>query len=394
MDLTLPAGLTPGDFMSEYWHRRPLFMPQALAGVEPPLSADELAGLACEPEVESRLVLERGGAYPWEVRHGPFPEDAFRDLPRSHWTLLVQDVDKHLPGAAALLEPFRFVPDWRFDDLMVSYAADQGSVGPHIDEYDVFLIQVRGQRRWRIHTRPVADDAFIPGLDLRLLPEFEPEEDWLTQPGDVLYLPPRVAHWGVAQGECMTCSVGFRAPGLRELAQSWTDTLVEHAIPAAHYRDPRSSPPRAGAEIPEAVVAQFEHLFAPLRHQDPDLLRQWLGRFLTEPKENLQLEPAAHPLSGAQIRRALLRGGCLWRHPYTRFAFVRGSGRQDWLCVNGEAIPCPQGMHNFLRRITDRRQLCREDLRPWLDRPPFPDLLARLHDLGALVWDAGPLEHE
>ena len=386
MRLNLPPDLDPARFMSDYWQQRPLFIPQGLAGIAPPLSADELAGLACEPEVEARLILERGGRRPWEVRHGPFDEGAFQDLPETHWTLLVQDVDKHLPRSAAFLDPFRFVPDWRFDDLMVSYAADQGSVGPHIDEYDVFLVQVQGTRRWRIHTRPVADDEFIPDLDLRLLPRFEAEQEWLARPGDVLYLPPRVAHWGIAEGECMTCSVGFRAPALRELAHDWAETLVEETIPASHYRDPARNQTAIGAEIPEAVVGQFQQLLAPLQHPRPDLLRRWLGCFLTEPKVNLQPEPPVDHLDGAGLRERLLQGHCLVHHPYARFAFIRGYDRDDWLCANGEALPCPQGHQNFLRRITGRRELCREDLRPWLSEPRLLDLLAHLYNLGALAW--------
>ncbi len=177
--LTFPAELTADSFLRDFWQKRPLLMPGGLAGYRSPLTAEELAGLACEEEIESRIVLEKDGDKPWEGRTGPFSEADFSSLPDSHWTLLVQDVDKHIDEVADLLEPFRFIPDWRLDDIMISYAVDQGSVGPHIDDYDVFLIQVEGQRRWLVDSRPGDESNHIPGLDLRILPQITPDNEWL-----------------------------------------------------------------------------------------------------------------------------------------------------------------------------------------------------------------------
>ena len=171
--------------------------------------------------------MERGGRTPWELRRGPFTEEDFLELPETHWTLLVSDVEKQAPDMAALIEPFRFVPDWRIDDLMISYAPEHGTVGPHVDDYDVFLLQALGQRRWQISTQPVDPDNFLPDTELRIMDEFEPVQDWVLEPGDLLYLPPKVAHHGVALGPCMTCSIGFRAPLHSDMVGRYVDFLME-----------------------------------------------------------------------------------------------------------------------------------------------------------------------
>jgi 50S ribosomal protein L16 3-hydroxylase len=382
MKLRFPHDLDPDRFLRDYWQRRPLLMRQALPGYRTPLSPDELAGLACEPEVESRLVLERDGERPWEARHGPFDDGDFAALPRSHWTLLVQDLDKHLPEAAALLEPFRFLPDWRVDDVMISYAADQGSVGPHVDDYDVFLVQALGRRRWRIHTRPVDPDRCIPGLDLRILPEFEAQQDWLLEPGDVLYLPPNVAHWGIAEGdECMTCSVGFRAPAWRDMAQSWCDALIERRMPAGRYLDPPLRPQQESAEIRPEVFERVARQMEQLARDEPALMQEWLGRHLTETKDNLQTVAAQPPLSPAEFTVELERHGRLLRSGYARLAFSRGD-RVNRLFANGRCHELHPGHVGFLHAITQERSIHAGYLAPWLAEPECLDVLCRLYNDG------------
>ncbi len=290
--LRFPKGLDAQRFLDEYWQQKPLLLRQALPGFDCQLQADELAGLACEEETESRLVLEKGGRTPWETRHGPFSEGDFRQLPESHWTLLVQDVDKHVPEVSQLLEYFRFLPDWRLDDVMVSYAADQGSVGPHSDDYDVFLYQAQGRRRWKLHYQPISEEDYIPDLDLRILPEFQAEEEWLLEAGDMLYLPPNLAHWGVAEGECMTCSVGFRAPSYQELVSAWCDELLDYRVTPGRYRDPPLQPQLASAEIQPAAIAEIHQLLQRFLDADLEWQRSWFGRYITETKQNLQVEPA------------------------------------------------------------------------------------------------------
>src|SRR4051812_20292918 len=199
--------VTPAQFLKQYWQKKPLLVRGAFPGFRDPVTPDQLAGLALEDDVDSRLVMERGGKKPWEVTLGPQRAAKLRGLPRSHWTLLVQGVDRYVPGVAALLEPFRFIPDWRVEDIMISFAPQAGTVGPHIDSYDVFLIQGQGRRRWQLD--PAAGGALRPGLDLRILKQFTAKQDWVLEPGDMLYLPPDLAHHGTALEDCLTYSVGF-----------------------------------------------------------------------------------------------------------------------------------------------------------------------------------------
>ena len=201
--LRLPQGLDGETFLRDYWQKQPLLMPAALPTQSFTLTPDELAGLACEPQFESRLILEDEEGL-WEVRQGPFAEADFAALPESHWTLLVQDVDKYVSDTVSLIEAFDVVPDWRIDDVMISYATDRGGVGPHSDAYDVFLMQASGRRRWRISDRHYAESDLLPGIDQRILARFHTAQEWVLEPGDVLYLPPGVAHWGTAEGPCMT----------------------------------------------------------------------------------------------------------------------------------------------------------------------------------------------
>ena len=216
-----------------------------MPGFTAPITADELAGLALEPYVESRIIERDGGEY--RLHHGPFDEAAFnRQLP---WTLLVQAVDHWLPEVAALRQLVSFLPGWRIDDVMVSYAGDGGSVGPHYDNYDVFLLQGEGCRRWRVGQWCGEDEPLVPHGELRILARFEEQADYLLEPGDILYLPPRVAHWGIAEGECTTFSIGFRAPRINDMVSRWADDALAQIEPALFYTDPSSEPVTRAGEI-------------------------------------------------------------------------------------------------------------------------------------------------
>lgn len=386
--INYPQGLNHASFLRRYWQRQPLLLHNALPGYRCPLAPDELAGLACEPEVESRIVLERHGKTPWELRQGPFDDADFAALPASHWTLLVQDVDKWLPEMAELLEPFRFLPDWRVDDLMVSYAADQGSVGPHFDEYDVFLFQARGRRRWQIHSRPVQESDCIPGLDLRILPEFTPEQEWVLEPGDLLYLPPRVAHWGVAQGDdCMTCSIGFRAPSWGEMLGSWNDFLIAEQVQQQRYRDPPLTSQTASAEITPGVMTDLHRQFSQLLAPKTDALERWFGSFVTESKAALQVIPPEQPLDCADFLNRFRQQGLLYRHPFARMVFLQAESGNAYLFVNGETFRMtgPQGA--FLHALTQQHQLHFGYLAEYLDQAECSNLLCELYQRGYLEFD-------
>lgn len=395
--LRFPEGLDVSGFLTRYWQRRPLLMRQALPGFENPLPADELAGVACEPDVEARIVLERAGeglekAF-WEVRYGPFDAAQFASLPPSHWTLLVQDVDKHIPEIGALLERFDFVPRWRIDDIMVSYAEDQGSVGPHVDDYDVFLIQAEGCRRWRITTDPDAPRALVPGLELRILQQFEADQEWLLRPGDVLYLPPGVPHWGIAEGPCQTWSVGLRSPHWRELADDWLAQVAEWLTPKGRWRDQRHSPPADPAELDaETLLAMRAGVEAGVASASAADFQAWLGAWLTEPKLNLELVPVEPPWSVAELlafieaQRGVERDG----RSQILFAAPQAEGEPAMLFANGICHRLTGELLPLLSILANRRTLGLETLRPWLGRAEVARLLTDLFNAGHFRRCDGP----
>ena len=267
-------------FLQEYWQQKPLLIRQALTGYISPISPDELAGLALEEEVESRLVV--GGVNKWSLRHGPFTEQDFLDLPQQDWTLLVQAVDLWVPQMQQLLELFAFLPPWRLDDVMVSFACPGGSVGPHFDQYDVFLLQVEGTRRWQIGGQCDGSTPLKSDCQIRVLESFSSREEWLLEPGDMLYLPPGIAHWGVAESECLTYSIGFRSPNIADLLADLAVELMAQGYDA-HYRDPAMSQALAGPDIAQAFVAQAKQQLWQAIDND-DLIGDWFARFMTAPK--------------------------------------------------------------------------------------------------------------
>ena len=289
--LALLGGLTPAQFMTRHWQKKPLLVRAALPGFTPLLSRAELFALAGRDEVESRLVSRSGGK--WQFRRGPVARRALPPLARPDWTLLVQGVDLHHQPAHELLAQFRFVPQARLDDLLISYAADGGGVGPHFDSYDVFLLQAQGRRRWRIGRQD--DLSLVPDVPLKILANFEPEAQYVLDPGDLLYLPPRYAHDGIAQGECQTYSIGFRSPAGGELARDLLQRLSEDAAEAAGdrvYRDPSQAATQTPGAIP-APLQQFAQAALAAALKDPGALERALGESLTEPKPTVWFEGAA-----------------------------------------------------------------------------------------------------
>lgn len=276
--LTQLGELSIEEFLRDYWQQKPLLVRQAFPNFQSPLSSNELAGLACDTDT-ARLVLEKGGSNPWEVRHGPLRKKDFNKLPATHWTLLVNDIEKLLPEFAEIIEPFRFIPDWRIDDLMISYAVDGGSVGPHVDAYDVFLLQAQGKRHWQISHQACAEDNFIPDIDLRIMREFVAEAEWTLEPGDMLYLPPDVPHYGVAVGECMTYSIGFRAPSRADLLEDLLGQILEQPAMQERFRDPKR---RLQANPTNLAEDDLERLTAFVLEVLPDreAIRRWLRETL------------------------------------------------------------------------------------------------------------------
>ncbi|MGB0865798.1 MAG: cupin domain-containing protein, partial [Granulosicoccaceae bacterium] len=334
-----PDGLTAERFIAEYWQQKPLYIPQAFPGFENPLPADELGGLACDPDVASRLLIESKGERPWELRHGPFEPELFDWLGEDGWALLVGDLDKVLPEFRHWLNPFRFIPDWRIDDLMASFAPPGGSVGPHFDHYDVFLWQVDGTRTWHIGPEPEGGYRLIPGLDIKVIESPQFTQSIAVLPGDLLYLPPGYLHHGVAETPCITWSVGFRAPTASDLANGWTDEATQSLADAAPLRDPAFTAQSNPGEISQDARDRLRHAVAEALANGDTRFDRWLGKHLTDRAADLQLNTDN---DGPSLITALACGkASLERRADIRFAYQRIAG-SCYLYAGGHEYEVPE----------------------------------------------------
>lgn len=367
--IRFPNGIDHEGFLRDYWQKRPLLMRAAISPDSFPLAPDELAGLACETEFESRLIIERSPA-DWQVKHGPFDDNTFAALPESHWTLLVQDVDKFVPEVTELIDLFDFVPSWRIDDIMISYATDQGGVGPHTDAYDVFLMQAQGKRRWRLSNKAYSESDLIPGLEQRILSSFDTDEEWVLEPGDVLYLPPGMAHWGIAEGECMTYSLGFRAPSQQELAVDWFQHLVDRSSRERLF-GPSDLDPHALSRITPGAVDAVANLLAALPQNDSAAFALWLGDHLTEPKEQFSIEPPEQPWTLADLRASLNDGSGLIRHPCARLAWQALPTDEIAMFFQGEHKTLSTTEQPLVASICAHRHLDAAMVQAWIDTSPL-----------------------
>ncbi|EKT4523401.1 cupin domain-containing protein [Pseudomonas putida] len=377
--LQLLGGLTAREFLRDYWQKKPLLVRQAFPDFESPLDPDELAGLALEEEVESRLVLEHGER-PWELRRGPFAEDSFADLPARDWTLLVQAVDQFVPEVAELLEHFRFLPSWRIDDVMVSFAAPGGSVGPHFDNYDVFLLQGHGKRNWKIGQMCDSDSPLIEHADLRILADFEQSNEWTLEPGDMLYLPPRLAHYGVAEDDCLTYSVGFRAPSAAEVLTHFTDFLSQFLPEEERYSDADAQPASDPHQIQHDALDRLKALLA--EHMgDERLLLTWFGQFMTEPRYPELV--SGEELSEDDLIDSLEQGAILIRNPSARLAWSEVDDNL-LLFASGQSRLLSGHLRELLKLVCAADALHIENLVQWLEDEEGLTLLCQLVKQGSL----------
>lgn len=337
--LTHLGNLSIEKFLSHYWQKRPLLIPNAFSTL-PQIDPDELAGYALDEDIESRLFIEKphqsGNALKskWQVICGPLSDDVFGQLPESHWTLLVQAVDCLLPELQRLKEQFYFLPSWRVDDIMVSHASDQGSVGPHFDYYDVFLIQAEGARTWHIGQTCDSDTPLRTDTDCKILTDFDICETWQVTPGDVLYLPPGVAHWGIAEGSSTTYSVGFRAPSHGDLLLDLSQEMAVHWSPDKRFGDPDLKPRAAHGEIQPDDMAKMRSMLQELG-QDSALLTDWFGRYITQrSRDTVTYEPPRE------------RDGPLLS-PATRLAFSTQAGH-PLLFADGKSLHCSEALARYL----------------------------------------------
>ncbi|WP_047539617.1 cupin domain-containing protein [Methylotenera versatilis] len=357
--LTLLGGLTPSEFLAEYWQKKPLLIKKAIPDFTGLLSPDDLAGLSCEDEVQSRIAQIKGKK--WVLRNGPFDDTDFSQLPHKDWTLLVQSVNHYLPEAADLLAQFDFIPHARLDDLMVSYAPDGGGIGAHVDSYDVFLLQGSGRRNWKVSNQK--DLTLIEDAPLKILKNFESEQEWTLEAGDMLYLPPQIAHWGTAVGEnCMTYSIGFRAPKVQELTHEFLSYLQDNLSIKSSlkntdnllYTDPDLQLQNHPAEISATMLNQVSDMLQKITW-DKQHVADFLGKYLTEPKPVVFFEPA-RKLSKKQflanLQQKTLRLDLKSQLLFTNNVFY----------LNGEKLPIENGLIETMQDFADNRYLSKTAL--------------------------------
>ncbi len=374
-------------FLAQYWQKKPLFIPAAFNDLIPPLSADELAGLACEEGVNARLVLEHSGSdaqtSPWSVEYGPFDEARFARLPESSWSLLVSDIENLLPEAAEIIRKFRFIPDWRIDDLMISYAPPGGSVGPHTDNYDVFLIQLTGQRQWQISEH--YDNTLLENTDLSILQGFNAEHTWITNPGDMLYLPPNVAHHGIALKDCMTASVGFRAPALNAMAHDYADSIASKIDDTELYTDADLKQQTYPAEISAEAIEKIKNILTKKLMPTEESVRTWLGEYVSQLHCNRLDLPEQLFTQFTEFKQAL-KSHHLSRASGSRFLFTclpdSESEYEVKLFVDGQSYLSPS--IEFVTTLCDP-EINQERLLELSNNNDSQQLLLELYNLGALI---------
>ena len=335
--MSAPLGdFSPEQFLQEYWQKKPCLIRQAVTGFEPLLDGDDLAGLACEEMAESRLVKGTVGAADWTVAHGPFSEEDFSALPDENWTLLVQDVEKHYAPLQALMQQFSFIPNWRLDDLMISYAATGGSVGPHTDQYDVFLLQAEGRRRWQI-ARSFSPEL-LEGCPLNVLQQFTFEQEWVLEPGDMLYLPPNVAHLGIALEPGMTWSIGARAPSGADLLQGLGEWLAFSDDEGGRYSDPDLEAALCAGEINAKALQGLRRLML-ARIEKSESLDNYLAAFMSRFRLAHEPAPAPETIRPEDLLNQLKEGVKLFRNPWTRLTWVKNP-QGARLYAAGQAHDC------------------------------------------------------
>ncbi|MBD9579489.1 cupin domain-containing protein [Pseudomonas sp. PDM23] len=382
--LQLLGGISADEFLRDYWQKKPLLVRQAIPEFKSPLDPDELAGLALEEMIESRIVLEHGDS-PWELRRGPFQEDTFSQMPERDWTLLVQAVDQFIPEVAELLEHFKFLPSWRIDDVMISYAAPGGGVGPHFDNYDVFLLQGHGRRRWKVGQTCDASSPMLPHADLRILAEFEESADWVLEPGDMLYLPPRVAHYGIAEDDCMTYSVGFRAPSAAEVLTHFTDFLAQFLSDEERYSDAGMAAMKGDFDQHQIQRDALDRLKNLLQEHmsDERLLLTWFGQFMTEPRYPELV--AGEEIEEDDLTAAIEDGEVLIRNPSARMAWSEVDVGL-LLFASGQTVVLPEKLRDLLKLVCSAESLHEGNLGQWLADDDGRKLIGELIKQGSLEF--------
>ena len=381
--LEILGGISAEVFLRDYWQKKPLLIRQAIPNFVSPLDGNDLAGLSLEELVESRIVLEHGET-PWQLRQGPFTEETYSTLPERDWTLLVQAVDQFSPEVAEVLEHFKFLPSWRIDDVMISFAVPGGSVGPHYDNYDVFLLQAEGQRQWKVGQICSAESLLLEHPDLRILNDFQQTEEWTLEPGDMLYLPPRLAHWGIAQTDCMTWSVGFRAPSSAEVLTHYADFVARFLPDEQRYTDADMTPVSNPSYIRTEDIQRLRQLINE-QLDDDRMLLTWFGQYMTEPRYPELFIPS--DIDGDSLQTALHEGAVFTRNPTARLAWSHiqlDTEPATIFFVSGNSRILSDHLVALLDLLCNADAIHIDNLAPWLNDAEATTLICELIKQGSL----------
>lgn len=383
-DLQLNPGFDINDFLGNYWQKKPLYIPQLFSGFEDPISPEELAGLAMEADCESRLV-EGNNPEDWAVSHGPFAEDRFTSLPQEAWTLLVQAVDQWNEPVYELKQLFKFLPQWRLEDIMVSFAAHGSGVGPHFDYYDVFLVQGSGQRKWQVGPKYTAKSKTKNCSGLSILGEFEVTDEYLLQSGDALYIPPQYGHWGTSIQRSLCYSIGCRAPSTAEILEGFSDFLIDRCPTEDRYTDPNPAIPIKPGEITvESLTPSFHRVVELLENKENYI--QWFGQYATRPKYQGLIEPAQEQFKEPGILEALKDGAVIAVNPSSRLSFhIAEADGATLLFVDGETIHLAPELSWYGELLCRATEIHKEDLAKITAVPAALEQTAHLLNQGSLI---------
>ena len=364
------------EFLATYWQKKPVVIRQGFTGFTDPITPDELAGLAMENETDSRLVSQEGDK--WQVAHGPF--ESFDHLGETHWSLLVQAVNHWHAPSAALMTPFRALSDWRMDDLMVSFSVPGGGVGPHLDQYDVFIIQGSGRRRWRVGNN-VRMEQHCPHPDLLQVEPFEAIIDEVLEPGDIVYIPPGFPHEGYSLENALNYSVGFRAPSGKELLSSFADYMLANELGTHRYSDPDLQLRDQPSQILSGETDRIRQMMTDLINE-PATFSQWFGEFISQSRHELDVAPPEPPYQPDEVLEALQQG-----EPLTRLGGLRVLVSSDTVFINGESLNSawPDALH----ALANKPSLEAADFGEALDDPAFLSQLAGLINCGYWYFGDG-----
>ena len=378
-----PLGsLTAEDFLTQYWQKKPVCIRKAFPDFQMALTPQDLASMACDEDMESRIVVDTGQVdQPWELVEGPFQPDIFQHLNERPWSLLVQEVDHVAPEMAALKRLFRFIPDWRMDDVMVSFASDAGSVGPHVDHYDVFLVQGKGKKRWQIESQAYRQVERLEGAALQIVADFRPDEEWVLEEGDLLYLPPGYAHHGVSLGEGMTCSVGFRAPSHSEIFIALGLEVPGETDESLRYADPDLKIQAHPAEISAEALEKVYQILS-LTPVEEEAAALAFGRLVTETRLDFDFSPVEVDLT--QMRQFLVSAQSIVRADDIRLAYLFDPEEDEEVTVflNGKEFFLSDSCFPAVQLIAGNPQLSCSELHPFLGQDEFIEFFGKL-----VAWD-------